>query len=131
MQTKSTWPKDGDATSITPADLAFGILSIDQVAARLGEYFQLGGSREIQVMRLICLESLPASKVSGELRVTLEALKSFLANGGATAAARKAMGLPEETLRPVFPMEGNWFGWIPAWDNRTSGRMGWGEGESG
>lgn len=92
---------------VSAVDLALGVLTLNQAAAQLA--FAFTGDPLTQLMRLICRGSLSAVQVAGEWRVKLEDLKSFLANGAANAAARKAMGVPPETVAPIFPWAGKWF----------------------
>lgn len=94
-------------TEVTGLDLAMGVLTINQAAVQLAEFFT--ADPILQTWRLICRGSLPAIQVAGEWRVPLDALKSFLVNGAANTQMRKELGLPAETVAPIFPWSGQWY----------------------
>ena len=94
-------------TEVTGLDLAMGVLTINQAAAQLAEFFT--ADPILQTWRLICRGSLPVVQVADEWRVPLDALKSFLVNGAANAQMRKELGLPAETVAPIFPWSGQWY----------------------
>jgi hypothetical protein len=96
--------------------MAVGILTPEQAAAQIPFGSSAGGNPVLWLKRLICRGGLPASRVSGQIRVSVEALHDFLANGPTNAAALKSLGLPAETLVPLFPLQGDTYGPVAGWD---------------
>jgi len=85
-------------------DVAIGLLTIEQTAAKLAPYFPAGADAVLLTNRLIARGSLPMGTIGTERRITVEALTAFLKGGGKSSEIRKSFEIPEETIRPLFPI---------------------------
>ncbi|MEI8198155.1 MAG: hypothetical protein WCI73_19860 [Phycisphaerae bacterium] len=90
-------------------DLALGLLTPAQVAAKMGPFFPKGTDPNLNVMRLIARGALPTVEVGGQTRITVDALAAFLKDGSRNVTFGAMYDLPPETLAPLFPISGTWF----------------------
>jgi hypothetical protein len=98
------------ATQVNNIDIALGQLTREQAAEQI-PFQQHVGSPLLLLDRLIARGSLPARAMGdGSVRVLVEDLKAFLANGPTTTATEKAFGITPENITPLIPIVNDqWF----------------------
>jgi hypothetical protein len=100
-------PKDG----VSNVQLAMGILTLQQAATQIAPLLGRDDDPMLMLKRLIARRSLDtvATPVKGEFRIAVEALAGIIKGGPIAVSSRGTMGMPNETLKPLFPIVGRWF----------------------
>jgi len=99
----------GSSPAQPPLPTDLGLRTIAEAGAVLAPYFRQNDDPTLDTQRVDARGDVETVSVAGQKRIAVEELTRLLREGSRLAKGREAMGLPPETMSPIFPVQGDWF----------------------